>query len=1647
MTDYDLGKARGKIVLDYDERGFRKAEGANDRLAQSAHRVAEGFVDAEQAQNDYNKQVKKTQQAEDSLQRKQADAQKALNRLNEAQGVANRLKAEGKTKTERYKQAVENAQKAQNRYSESVAEAAAAESKLNNEVDRVNKSFKELQRALDSDNSLSNTTKQITALNNSLDKTKKMRTKVDVDTDGALGKIRRLRKEHDGLIKSLTSTRGVTMGLKVGGYSAGGMALGGLAGLTGGGLTGFGVNGIMASVQALGQLSGLAGLLPVVFGNLATTIGTVVIASQGMGDAFSAVAENDAEKLSEALKKLSTSGQEMALAFNQIYPELENFQKAVQQEFFKGLADEMKQLANTYLPLLQDGFGRFAQVLNWTLKDLADWAKQSYVIEDFKTIMDNLANTMGLLAPSARMLADTFLDIFKVSTDFGPSLASSFQLMVKDFRDFINTARADGSLARWIQTGIDSFKSLMTSLKQFGQAFGTIFEIQNKYSGGFFGFLERISSAFNAWTKSSEGNAALNEFFRSITELGKALTPVLASLANIIIGQIIPMFADFGTAIQPGILAFLSGFSDGMKVLGPVLQQMAPAMNQLLAALGKAFADILTQLGPELPALFQTFVDAIIAFIPHIPEIVKNLIDLANTFMQFMPGLMDDIGKILPWFIRFVDVITFFKTGLLAATTQIIVWIGKLAGGIVDFLENLIYKWPTQAGDAVADFLSKFDIRADIEIIKGWFGTFFSNLGDQISTGWGVLMADLGTVKDKVWEWFKDLPSKAFETGRTIVEDLMRGIADKLGPLGVVAKMIVDTISDYLPQSPAKKGPFSGKGWTRKRGEKLAQDFAEGIVVGSGSAGKAGGTLSKATESGMTQFVSDMLQFTQLGQSITSLIGDIANNVIAIAKFATTNPLTGESIFKKKWQVTATPDELRRMKEDKAFQDKLKADQEAQKKAEQDAKKIRPDNVSPSPAGAELVTQVPKLDSKSTRRDVLAAIVGQAQQRGFSPEEVKAIVATSIQESGLDPTKWDPSGQWLGLFQQDNSYTGRQDPNSQISEFLKRLQTLRGSGGSSGNIWKDIFWLQQAPGAATANEAYNGGRQGYLGEIMARSAEADRAVQEVLKNPQRPLAPGLDPGGMQGLLGGRGGRFNDAALLARVPNSQNNRYVNASEYTAGRGINGENARQIGDLTQGLGDCTSTIEDLVAMMDGRPTGNRSMATGNAAQWARENGFLPTDRPMPGTFQIGWNGSHMQATLPGGTNWNWGDNASAQAGGRAGGGAWDSNFNFPNHWYRPVSNSAMQRFGPQAPAPAPPPPFLGGDTRQINPLNDPTSPAAQSQSQFTLMNENLDQIASATTEQLTQQDVMINELRAQNPMLDAAINIAKDPNSTDAQVGDALGQISDIAATQRQQDTAQSRYIADGLDSMATEIAGGRGMAPVQQDPIGTTANLIGGALGVVGDVFKVMDTGIKAIGAASNIADTVVRGIQNTEDIYKIVDEIQKFYDLAAAVSQTISDGLALAGTIAMAAGGGQDGGLTGSILQAAAAVTGIVTSVIQTINAGIDIAQEVYDIGSKYFGKWLSKVFGAGQGSLMGDVRWLLDKNTMELKTWSGDNPSDKRTFQMADRFGTGQDPQQGKIRDINMYIGPGTDPNEAMNAAMWSIKTDRGGVFTSAGY
>lgn len=159
----------------------------------------------------------------------------------------------------------------------------------------------------------------------------------------------------------------------------------------------------------------------------------------------------------------------------------------------------------------------------------------------------------------------------------------------------------------------------------------------------------------------------------------------------------------------------------------------------------------------------------------------------------------------------------------------------------------------------------KLIISTALDIIKTVIGTAWDFVKTATSTAWGFIKTIIDTfitgiklaidgmktaitttvtavvttitgIKDTVVGFFKDAGSWLFNAGKSIIEGLIKGVQSMATAVTDAVGGIVKKARDLLPFSPAKEGPFSGKGWTLYSGKALMEGFAKGILAGGGGA-------------------------------------------------------------------------------------------------------------------------------------------------------------------------------------------------------------------------------------------------------------------------------------------------------------------------------------------------------------------------------------------------------------------------------------------------------------------------------------------------------------------------------------------------------------------------------------------------------------------------------------------------------------------------------------------------------------------------------------------------------------------------------------------------------------------------------------------
>ncbi|MDJ0321656.1 tape measure protein [Pseudarthrobacter sp. PS3-L1] len=139
---------------------------------------------------------------------------------------------------------------------------------------------------------------------------------------------------------------------------------------------------------------------------------------------------------------------------------------------------------------------------------------------------------------------------------------------------------------------------------------------------------------------------------------------------------------------------------------------------------------------------------------------------------------------------------------------------------------------------------------ASIQAGLAVLGSFFSDTWSNVTTGVGDFITGLV-------QFFIDLPGKILsvlgnlgtlllDSGRSLIQGFIDGISGMVGAIGDAVGGVLDFARDFFPFSPAKRGPFSGSGYTSNSGKAMAGDFAKGITSQQAQVGAAASSLMSA---------------------------------------------------------------------------------------------------------------------------------------------------------------------------------------------------------------------------------------------------------------------------------------------------------------------------------------------------------------------------------------------------------------------------------------------------------------------------------------------------------------------------------------------------------------------------------------------------------------------------------------------------------------------------------------------------------------------------------------------------------------------------------------------------------------------------------
>lgn len=364
-------------------------------------------------------------------------------------------------------------------------------------------------------------------------------------------------------------------------------------------------------------------------------------------------------------------------------------------------------------------------------------------------------------------------------------------------------------------------------------------------------------------------------------KIAQALPEALATGTNVVtmvINAVTQSMPQLSNAFGKIVPALVKGLSDALPVLLPAVAQMITAITtalvenapmliesglQLLQGLVDGIFAALPVLIAALPTIIQTFMDGFLQALPRILEMGTQLLQsIIDGILQTLPALI----AMLP------QIITTVINGLVQALPQIIQagvgMLNALINGLIQAIPMLIEALPTIITTVVDTLLANLPmiIEAGIQLLIGVITglvqaipqliamlpqiivtivtTLVQNIPKIISAGIQILVGlvtgivqaipqiggAIAQVGSSIMSAVAGFPRMLFESGKKIISGLIDGIKSMFSSAKNAVSGLLSGIRNLLPFSPAKEGPFSGKGWTLYSGQSIVEALADGAL-------------------------------------------------------------------------------------------------------------------------------------------------------------------------------------------------------------------------------------------------------------------------------------------------------------------------------------------------------------------------------------------------------------------------------------------------------------------------------------------------------------------------------------------------------------------------------------------------------------------------------------------------------------------------------------------------------------------------------------------------------------------------------------------------------------------------------------------------
>lgn len=536
------------------------------------------------------------------------------------------------------------------------------------------------------------------------------------------------------------------------------------------------------------------------------------------------------------MKNLAPGLSSLAGAFEQLAPTIgRSMEKAgaVVSILFDGIAQALRN------PAIADGVNKMFDGLVKAAIELAP--AFSAAAPAVGALLGAVGEILPILAPLITQIVQGLAPAF---ADFKSSLAPVVEVLAKGLSEALKiilpvVADVVKALAEFMRNNPQLAATILAvvgALAPLAPIIGTVVSIIGTIIS-VVGAIIPIFTAVATWFSTVSATAAI---------LGVSLTSVLAPIVGLVagIGLLVAAFVTALASSEPFRNSLAQIFQGLVTMVQPIIAAVIPVLVQI----GQAFIGMVTTVIGALVPLVTTIVEIAAQIISFLAPIVAFLIQTFSPAFEFIGKTISDIfgfiGKVISDAINIITgILNVFLSALRGDWEG--AWNGLLSvlKGILDFIVNTI----TGAFDVVMHIFENL-----AKMLVDIWNNLWNGIGDFVVGAWNGITKTISDGVGSAVEFVKSMPGKIkdglgnlggmlVDSGKALIGGFIDGIKSMLSGAKDAVGGVMKAIGDFFPHSPAKVGPFSGKGYTTHSGRALIGDFAGAIRAGRDQVAEAAG--------------------------------------------------------------------------------------------------------------------------------------------------------------------------------------------------------------------------------------------------------------------------------------------------------------------------------------------------------------------------------------------------------------------------------------------------------------------------------------------------------------------------------------------------------------------------------------------------------------------------------------------------------------------------------------------------------------------------------------------------------------------------------------------------------------------------------------